>query len=376
MKSRDGIIYGSLLGLVALSLGIGTGLIGISYPVAVDNTTLMSPIEVERITGNQIKLVDGRVITLSDAYTEYEWQDRIAQSKNRVDLDGDSEGPEVWIYGDYNRGFCGTPWAQPIRIPIIPILIPRNQRLLIAVGEMTKRAEQAPSEPTMIDRTITPGALRAAAAAANVRPALIRDLTALGLAFGDPVFIRAFKEENQLELFVRNRSTGKFDLFRTYPIAAASGELGPKLAEGDGQVPEGFYVVPPSAMKPDSQFHLAFNIGFPNEFDRAHRRTGSVIMVHGNRVSIGCLAMTDEKIEEIYTLCAAALTGGQPYFRVHIFPYRMTAERMAKAAGNPNENFWKNLREGYELFEKNQTPPKVSVANERYVFEEKEPLKK
>ncbi len=241
---------------------------------------------------------------------------------------------------------------------------------LFAVGEETEKPA-----PVMIDRTIPPGELRAAAAAANVSPALTRDLTAVGLSFGDPVFIRAFKEENQLELFVRNRSTGKFVLFRTYPIAAASGALGPKLAEGDGQVPEGFYVVPPSAMKPDSQFYLAFNIGFPNEFDRAHQRTGSFIMVHGNSVSIGCLAMTDEKIEEIYTLCAAAQSGGQPYFHIHIFPFRMTEERMTKAAGNPNEDFWKNIREGDELFEKNQTPPKVNVANGRYVFEENEPQK-
>ena len=157
-------------------------------------------------------------------------------------------------------------------------------------------------------------------------------------------------------MFVRNRATGKFELFRTYPIAAASGTLGPKLAEGDGQVPEGFYFVPPSAMKPDSQFHLAFNIGFPNEYDRAHRRTGSAIMVHGNRVSIGCLAMTDEKIEEIYTLCVAAFDGGQPYFRAHIFPFRMTPERMQKAAGDPNEAFWKNLKQGHDLFEKNHVP--------------------
>ena len=195
-----------------------------------------------------------------------------------------------------------------------------------------------------------------------------RDLTAIGLKFGDPVFIRAFKDEGQFEVFVRNRATGKFDLFRTYPIAAASGTLGPKLVEGDGQVPEGFYFVPPEAMKPDSQFHLSFNIGFPNEYDRVHQRTGTVIMVHGNHVSIGCLAMTDEKIEEIYTLCAAALDGGQPYFRVHIFPFRMTDERMQKAAGDPNEAVWKNLKQGYNLFEANHVPPDVSVVDGFYVF--------
>jgi len=220
--------------------------------------------------------------------------------------------------------------------------------------------------PTMAEPTHP----RAAAAAARVRPALQRDLTAAGLAFGDPVFLRAFKEERQLELFVRNRQSGKFHLFRTYPIAAASGELGPKLTEGDGQVPEGFYQVPPAAMKPDSRYHLAFNLGYPNAFDRALGRTGSLIMIHGNRVSIGCLAMTDEKIEEIYTLCAAAHANGQAMFRVHVFPFRMTAARMANAAGSKWQAFWKNLQQGYDRFEKSHVPPEVSVRDGLYQFSE------
>ena len=211
---------------------------------------------------------------------------------------------------------------------------------------------------------------RTAAAASNVRPALEQDLAAMSLKFGDPVFIRVFKEDQQLELWIRNLSTQKFQLFRTYPIAAASGTLGPKLVEGDGQVPEGFYYVPPSAMKPDSAYHLAFNIGYPNDYDLAQSRTGSAIMVHGSSVSIGCLAMTDGKIEEIYTLCDAAHQGGQPFFRIHLFPFRMTPQRMEQATGNPNLTFWKNLREGYDSFEKTQIPPDVSVADGRYQFDD------
>ncbi|MES2437683.1 MAG: murein L,D-transpeptidase family protein [Verrucomicrobiota bacterium] len=221
---------------------------------------------------------------------------------------------------------------------------------------------------SMIDHSVPAGPKRAAAAARNVTPGLKRDLTEKGLEFGDPVFIRAFKQERELELFVRNRVTGKFDLFRTYPIAATSGGPGPKLAEGDGQVPEGFYFVPPAAMNPASQYHLSFNIGYPNKFDAALGRTGSSIMIHGNEVSIGCLAMTDGKIEEIYTLCAAAHQGGQPFFRVHLFPFRMTEERMPQASGNPNEDFWKNLKEGYDAFEQTRIPPEVSVAAGRYEF--------
>ena len=210
---------------------------------------------------------------------------------------------------------------------------------------------------------------RAKAAADRVRPGLERDLAAAGLKFGSPVFIRAFKEERQLELFVQDSESGEFKLFRTYPVAASSGTLGPKLAEGDGQVPEGFYFVPPSMMRPDSRYHLAFNIGFPNAYDRAHKRTGSFIMIHGNDVSIGCLAMTDAKIEEIFTLGAAAHAKGQPFFRVHVFPFRMTESRMEQAAGSKWEDFWQNLKQGYDSFEKTGKPPNAEVSNGRYQFE-------
>lgn len=215
-----------------------------------------------------------------------------------------------------------------------------------------------------------PGPERAAAAATRVRPALERDLAAKQLRFGDPVFLRAFKREMKLELFVRDRRAGTFRLFRSYPIAKASGTLGPKLAEGDGQVPEGFYFVPRSAMKPDSRFHLAFNIGYPNAYDRAHDRTGSLIMVHGNRVSVGCLAMTDPKIEEIYTLCDAALRNGQPYFRIHVFPFRMTEQRMKQAAETHPRwlDFWQNLKQGHDWFEHHHNPPDTTIKDGRYVF--------
>ncbi|MFD0894329.1 L,D-transpeptidase family protein [Luteolibacter ambystomatis] len=213
-----------------------------------------------------------------------------------------------------------------------------------------------------------PGPERASAAAARVQPELKKALAAKGLHLGDPVFIRVFKEERTLELWVRRRDTRKYDLFRSWPVAAMSGVLGPKLQEGDAQAPEGFYFVPPERMKPDSQFHLAFNIGYPNAYDLAHDRTGTFLMVHGNEVSIGCFAMTDPAIEEIYTLCAAALDRGQPFFRVHCFPFRMTSARMAAAVGDPWEDFWKNLKEGYDRFEADRVPPDVMVEGKRYVI--------
>lgn len=253
------------------------------------------------------------------------------------------------------------------------------RRLLIATALLlpattlllwTCPGQQDPAQDPFVVETCDsmPGPERAKSAAARVRPALERDLAAKGLHFGDPVFLRAFKEENLLELWVLKRETKKYELFLTWDIAAQSGKPGPKLAEGDLQVPEGFYFVPPAGMKPDSVFHLAFNIGYPNAYDRHHGRTGTFIMIHGNRISIGCLAMTDEKIEEIYTLCDAAHAGGQKFFRVHFFPFRMTSERMEQAKDSEWFDFWTNLKEGHDHFERTGIPPEVTVEDGRYRF--------
>lgn len=229
--------------------------------------------------------------------------------------------------------------------------------------EPTNSVESKPHRTTTLS-----GPERAADAAKRVRPDLKRDLSAKELHIGDPAYLRAFKEEKVLELWIQHRKSGKFVLFRTYPIAASSGKLGPKLAEGDLQVPEGFYFVPRDGMKPDSSFHLAFNIGYPNAYDRHHGRSGSFIMIHGNRVSIGCLAMTDSKIEEIYTLCDAALNNGQKFFRAHFFPFRMSDERLARATDNEWHDFWTNLKEGYDYFEEKHLPPDVTAKGGRYLF--------
>lgn len=229
------------------------------------------------------------------------------------------------------------------------------------------RHEAKNSDEQAVESSL-PGAERAAAAAERVRPALTRDLEAKDLAFGAPVFLRAFKQEKVLEVWVQHRD-GNFRLFRSYPIAGSSGRLGPKRAEGDWQVPEGFYHFTRSSMKPDSRYHLAFNIGYPNAYDRYHDRTGSFIMVHGNRISVGCLAMTDTKIEEIYTLCDAAMSGGQPFIRIHLFPFRMTDQAMKRHGSSEWQNFWQNLREGYQYFEREKRPPNTHVEGGRYVFE-------
>lgn len=176
---------------------------------------------------------------------------------------------------------------------------------------------------------------RSAAARQKVTPQL-------GHLFGCPVFLRAFKEEAELELWVQQG--GVWQLHRTYPILGQSVTLGPKTAEGDGQVPEGFYAVTPRALNPCSNYHLAFNIGYPNAYDSAHGRTGSFIMIHGKERSVGCLAMGDAAIEEIYTLVAEALRAAPDRpVPVHLFPFRLTEERLIAEADSPHIDFWHYL---------------------------------
>ncbi|MCB5174329.1 L,D-transpeptidase family protein [Microvirga lenta] len=187
-----------------------------------------------------------------------------------------------------------------------------------------------------------------------------------GFRLGTQAFIRIFKEEKELEVWLlRDRA---FALFASYPICAWSGTLGPKLAEGDRQSPEGFYAVGLDQLNPRSAYYRAFNLGFPNAYDRAHGRTGSFLMVHGDCLSIGCYAMTDKGIDDIYRVVEAALRGGQSEIPVHVFPFRMTDARLAAKADHPWASFWANLKEGYDLFETTGVPPSVSVCSGRYAF--------
>ena len=172
---------------------------------------------------------------------------------------------------------------------------------------------------------------------------------------GRPVFIRVIKEERQLELWLQNPDR-HWELLQTYPIAGMSGELGPKEQEGDGQAPEGFYRVYLSALNPKSNYYLSFNIGYPNAYDRSLGRTGSHILVHGSNVSIGCFAMTDAGIEQIYTLVAEALRSGQSYVPVQVFPFRMTPQRMQQEQASPHSGFWQHLLPGWQHTEAHHEP--------------------
>ena len=180
-----------------------------------------------------------------------------------------------------------------------------------------------------------------------------------------PILIRIYKEESTFEVWKQDR-TGKFALLSAYPICKYSGHLGPKIFEGDHQAPEGFYDITPDQMKSDR--YLALNIGFPNAFDRSLGRTGSLLMVHGGCKSVGCYAMTDYAMDEIYGLVGEALRGGQEKVQVEAFPFRMTMQNLARHADDPNTPFWEMLKTGSDAFLATGRPPTVAVCDQRYVF--------
>lgn len=221
---------------------------------------------------------------------------------------------------------------------------------------------------------------RSVKAVKDTRPNLELALQKQGLEYGNPIFMRIVKSRTPaegrlsggvLELYVQKYTegeNGEYVLFKTYDICAASGVQGPKMKQGDGQSPEGFYYINAGRFNPWSSYHLSLNLGYPNTYDRAHKRTGNFLMVHGKCVSIGCYAMTDAGINEIYTLAQAAVKNGQKIVRVHSFPFPMSTENMDAVKGNSHANFWTNLKQGWDWFEMHKIPPNVNVQRGEYVF--------
>jgi murein L,D-transpeptidase YafK len=183
-----------------------------------------------------------------------------------------------------------------------------------------------------------------------------------------PILVRIFKEEAELEVWKQD-TTGHFQMLKIYPICRWSGDLGPKLHEGDRQAPEGFYTITPELMNPNSSFYLAINTGFPNSFDKANNRDGSSLMIHGDCLSSGCYAMTDEQMGEIYSLARDSLLGSQPSFQVQAYPFRLTPANLARHRTHPHLAFWKMLKIGNDHFEATHLEPKVDVCNRLYVFD-------
>ena len=198
-------------------------------------------------------------------------------------------------------------------------------------------------------------------------PAMVKALYDMGSSPAEGMVVRVFKREEVLEVWKRT-SSGQYKIFKTYEICSYSGGLGPKFMEGDHQSPEGFYTITPGLMNPKSNYYLAFNTGFPNKFDRANGRSGSNLMVHGDCKSVGCYAMTDAGMGEIYALARETFKGGNPSFQVQIFPFRMTTASLVQNASNQHLDFWKNIKEGYDYFDLTKTPPAWDVCEKRYIF--------
>jgi len=188
-----------------------------------------------------------------------------------------------------------------------------------------------------------------------------------GASQNSPVLIRTYKKEAELEIW-KMRADGRYVHLKTYPMCRWSGQLGPKVREGDRQVPEGFYSITPGQMNPNSAYYLSFNVGYPNALDRALGHTGGSIMVHGVCSSAGCFSMTDAQIAEIYAIAREGFNGGQHAIQMQSFPFHMTAENMTKYRADQNIAFWRQLKEGADNFEVSKQEVAVGVCGKHYVF--------
>ena len=226
--------------------------------------------------------------------------------------------------------------------------LPFASALMLAVSAIPSRGDVAKSLAPI------PSATVALMAAKHTAPAA-------------PLVIRTYKKEAELEVWKLN-TDGRYVYIKTFPICRWSGQLGPKQRTGDRQTPEGFYPIGPKQMNPNSHYYLSFDTGFPNAYDKAHGATGSAVMVHGTCSSMGCFAMTDKEVGEIYAIAREALKGGQPAFQMQVYPFHMTAKNMALYRSDPNIAFWNQLKEGSDRFESTGEMLQTSVLGGRYAF--------
>ncbi len=202
---------------------------------------------------------------------------------------------------------------------------------------------------------------------APLPPKTLAAMEAIGSSKNAPVLIRTYKKEAELEIW-KMKADGHYAYLKSFPMCRWSGQLGPKVREGDRQVPEGFYAVTPARMNPNSAYYLSFDVGYPNAYDRAMGRTGGSIMVHGVCSSAGCFSMTDGQIAEIYAIAREAFAGGQHDIQMQSYPFRMTAENLAKYRLDPNIGFWNQLKEGSDNFEVTKQDVIAGVCDKHYVF--------
>jgi murein L,D-transpeptidase YafK len=202
----------------------------------------------------------------------------------------------------------------------------------------------------------------------ELSPEMVALLQKKNMPQDSPLLIRLFKEESELEVWKQDTS-GRYALLKVYPICRWSGDLGPKVKEGDRQAPEGFYPITPGLMNPNSSYYLAINTGFPNAYDRANNRHGAFLMIHGDCSSRGCYAMTDEEIGEIYSLARESFSGGQKEIQIQAYPFHMTPANMARHRNNASFAFWQMIKQGNDDFEVSHLEPKVDVCERHYVFD-------
>jgi len=201
---------------------------------------------------------------------------------------------------------------------------------------------------------------------------LQKELHKVGFTSNFQLFITAYKAEGKVEVWLKANSQNQFKLFKTYDFCAHSGTLGPKVIEGDGQTPEGFYKI--NVFNPMSNFHLSLGVDYPNTVDKARtgkgNKTGGDIYIHGNCVTVGCIPLTDDKIKEVYVLGVEARNYGQANIPVYIFPFKMTGSNFKKYSSQyPQQKpFWQNLQHGYAYFEKYKTLPTVTQVKGSYVI--------
>lgn len=183
--------------------------------------------------------------------------------------------------------------------------------------------------------------------------------------------INAYKSEGKLEVWLKANTGKSYKLFRSYDFCAHSGTLGPKVIEGDGQTPEGFYYI--NVFNPMSNFHLSLGVNYPNSVDKVRtgkdRKTGGDVYIHGNCVTVGCIPLTDEKIKEVYILGVEARNTGQERIPVNIYPFKMTNENLKKYSVQfpAQASFWKSLQPGYLAFEQNKYPTEIREVKGQYL---------
>ena len=211
-----------------------------------------------------------------------------------------------------------------------------------------------------------PDSFRAKTVRDAIWPILQKELSANNFKFPAPLYIRIFKDESLLEIWAK--SGKQYRLFKSYDICYFTGGLGTKMREGDGKSPEGFYALTPHQLNPLSNYYLAINVGYPNKLERLKGYTGDAIMIHGHCASIGCYAMTNPRIEEIYTLVYEAFKAGQQQIRLDIFPFRMDEQHLKKFGAHAEAAFWKTMEPGYTRFEKSHLPAEFQIRHKSYAF--------